>query len=87
MRTKCTEKTSVDLWASLEILVTGPDETATQFLARWIQTKASCKNVDNNHAIHAFTCGLLKGSSLTHKLVREQVKDLGSMLEIAAMYA
>jgi hypothetical protein len=64
-----------------------PDETATSFLARWIQTKASCENVDDNQAIHAFTTGLLKGSSLRHKLVRMQVKDLGVMLEVAAMYA
>ena len=64
-----------------------PEETATQFLARWIQTKASCENVDNNQAIHAFTRGLLKGSSLRHRLVRDQVKDLGSMLEIASKYA
>ena len=48
-----------------------PEETATQFLARWIQTKASCENVDDNQAIHAFTRGLLKGSSLRHRLVRE----------------
>ena len=64
-----------------------PDETATSFLARWIQTKASCENVDDNQAIHAFTTCLLKGSSLRHKLVRMQVKDLGVMLEVAAMYA
>ena len=50
-------------------------------------TKASCENVDDNQAIHAFTRGLLKGSSLRHRLVREQVKDLGTMLEIASKYA
>ena len=59
----------------------------TSFLARWIQTKAGCEDVDDNQAIHAFKTGLLKGSSLRHKLVRAQVKDLGVMLEIAAMYA
>ena len=64
-----------------------PEETATQFLVRWIQTKASYENVDDNQAIHAFTRDLLKGSSLRHRLVQEQVKDLGSMLEIASMYA
>ena len=64
-----------------------PEETTTQFLARWIQTKASRENVDDNQAIHAFTRGLLKGSILRHRLVREQVNDLGSMLEIASKYA
>ena len=63
------------------------NEIATQFLARWIQTKASCENVDDKQAIHAFIHGLLKGKSLRHKLVRMQFKDLGVMLKIAAMYA
>ena len=43
-----------------------------------------CCFMDDNQAIHAFTYGLFKGSSLRHRLVREQVKDLGSMLEIAS---
>ena len=74
-------------YTDLTRCVQKPEETATQFLARWIQTKANCENVDDNQAIYAFTRGLLKGSSLRHRLVWEKVKDLGSELEIASKYA
>jgi len=74
-------------YTDLTRCVQGRDESATAFLARWIQTKASCENVDDNQAIHAFTTGLLKGSSLRHKLVRMQCKNLGVMLEVASTYA
>ena len=40
-------------YTDLTRCVQKPEETATQFLARWIQTKASCENVDDNQAIHA----------------------------------
>ena len=42
----------------------------TDFVSRWISKKA----------IHAFYTGLQKKSLLRHRLVREQVTDLGEML-------
>ena len=74
-------------YTDLQGCIQKPDETMTDFVNRWISEKANCHGVSEAQAIHAFYTGLQKKSLLRHRLVREQITDLGEMLNLVAQYA
>jgi hypothetical protein len=50
------------------------DETSRDYLARWITIKNACENMHDIQAINYFIEGLVRGTSLRHKLKRKNPK-------------
>jgi uncharacterized membrane protein YgcG len=63
------------------------DESSRDFLARWINIKNSCENMQDIQAIDYFTEGLVRGTSLRHYLKRTNPQTLTEMITTASQFA